>query len=171
MVLEIVWKYIEEIVRLHGLSARIVSYRYPRFTSHFWRDFQKTLVTRVNISTAYHLQMYGQSERTIRTLEDMLRACTLDWEKSWERHFPLVDFAYNTSSIEVSIRMSPYEALYGQPCRTPLCCTQMRKHCMIGPEVLEIPRILNFWRTRWRKSHSRQNIYMRTSTERTLDSQ
>ena len=74
----IVSKYIDEIVRLHGVPSSIVSDRDPRFTSHFWQAFQKALGTRVNMSTAYHPQTDGQSERTIRTLEDMLRACVLD---------------------------------------------------------------------------------------------
>ena len=83
---QIVVKYMDEIVRLHGIPSSIVSDRDPRFTSRFWKAFQKALGTRVNMSTAYHPQTYGQSERTIRTLEDMLRACVLDWGDSWERH-------------------------------------------------------------------------------------
>ena len=71
------------------------------------------------MSTSYHPQTDGQSERTIQTLEDMLRACVLDTGKSWEKHLPLVEFAYN-NSFHTSIGMSPYEALYGRPCRTPL---------------------------------------------------
>lgn len=111
---QIVRKYIDEIIRLHGVPASIVSDRDPRFTSQFWKAFQKALGTRVNKSTAYHPQMDGQSERTIQTLEDMLRACVLDWGDSWERHLPLVEFAYN-NSFHRSISMSPYEALYGRP--------------------------------------------------------
>ena len=133
---QIVRKYIDEIVRLHGVPASIVSDRDPRFTSYFWRAFQKALGTRVNMSTAYHPQTDGQSERTIQTLEDMLRACVLDWGDSWERHLPLVEFAYN-NSFHRSIGMSPYEALYGRPCRTPLCWTQVGERSMIGPEIVE----------------------------------
>ena len=78
----IVCKYIDKIVRLHGVPSSIVSDRDLRFTSHFWQAFQKALGTRVNMITAYHPQTDGQSERTIRTLEDMLRACVLDWGDS-----------------------------------------------------------------------------------------
>ena len=67
------------------------------------------------ISTAFHPQTGGQSERTIQTLEDMLRASVLDFKGSWEEHLPLVEFAYNNNYQE-SIRMAPYEALYGRPC-------------------------------------------------------
>ena len=133
---EIVRIYLDEIVRLHGVPASIVSDRDPRFTSYFWQAFQKALGTRVNMSTAYHPQTDGQSERTIQTLEDMLRACVLDWGESWERHLPLVEFAYN-NSFHTSIGMSPYEALYGRPCRTPLCWTQVGERSMLGPEIVE----------------------------------
>ncbi|XP_056843094.1 uncharacterized protein LOC130495672, partial [Raphanus sativus] len=133
---EIVKIYIDEIVRLHGVPASIVSDRDPRFTSYFWRAFQKALGTRVNMSTSYHPQTDGQSERTIQTLEDMLRACVLDWGDSWEKHLPLVEFAYN-NSFHTSIGMSPYEALYGRPCRTPLCWTQVGERSIIGPEIVE----------------------------------
>ena len=67
--------FISEIVRLHGVLVSIVSDRDLRFTSHFWRSFQETLGTELHMSSAYHLQSDGQSERTIQTLEDMLRAC------------------------------------------------------------------------------------------------
>ncbi|WZZ15176.1 hypothetical protein YC2023_108265 [Brassica napus] len=127
---------LDEIVRLHGVPASIVSDRDPRFTSYFWQAFQKALRTRVNMSTSYHPQTDGQSERTIQTLEDMLRACVLYWGESWEKHLPLVEFAYN-NSFHTSIGMSPYEALYGRPCRTPLCWTQVGERSMLGPEIVE----------------------------------
>ena len=90
------WLYIREIVRLHGVPVSIVSDRDPRFTAHFWKSFQKAMGTRLTISTAFHPQTDGQSERTIQVLEDMLRACVLDHKGSWEEHFPLVEFAYTT---------------------------------------------------------------------------
>ena len=74
--------YLRDIVRLHGVPVSIVSDRDTKFTSTFWRAFQKALGTKVHMSTAYHPQTDGQSERTIQTLEDMLRACVLDWEGS-----------------------------------------------------------------------------------------
>ena len=89
--------YIREIVRLHGVPVSIVSDRDPRFTVHFWKSFQKAMSTRLTMSTAFHPQTYGQSERTIQVLEDMMRACVLDHKGSWEKHLPLVKFAYNNS--------------------------------------------------------------------------
>ena len=112
--------YIREIVRLHGVPVSIVSDRDPRFTVHFWKSFQKVMGTRLTMSIAFHPQTDGQSERTIQVLEDMLRACVLDHKGSWEEHFPFVEFAYN-NSYQASIQMAPYEALYGRPCRSPLC--------------------------------------------------
>ena len=74
--------FISEIVRLHGVPVFIISDRDHRFTSRFWHNFQETLGTELHMSLAYHLQFDGQSERIIQTLEDMLRACCLDWKDS-----------------------------------------------------------------------------------------
>ena len=82
--------YIREIVRLHGVPVSIVSDRDPRLTTHFWKSFQKAMGTRLTMSTAFHPQTDGQSEKTIPVLEDMVRACVLDHKGSWEEHFPLV---------------------------------------------------------------------------------
>ncbi|GJR63925.1 putative reverse transcriptase domain-containing protein [Tanacetum coccineum] len=76
------------------------------------------------MSTAYHPQIDGQSERTIQTLEDMLRACVIDFGKCWDRHLPLVDFSYN-NSYHTSIKAAPFEALYGQKCRSPICWAEV----------------------------------------------
>ncbi|WRX23581.1 Integrase [Theobroma cacao] len=111
--------YIDEIVRFHGVPVSIVSDRDLRFTSRFWQKFQDALGTNLRFSTTFHPQTDGQSERTIQTLEDMLRACVIDFTRSWDRHLPLVEFTYN-NSFQSSIGMAPYEALYGRKCRTPL---------------------------------------------------
>ena len=112
--------YIDEIVSRHGIPISIVSDRDPRFTSRFWPSLQKALGTKLKFSTAFHPQTDGQSERTIQTLEDMLRACVMDFAGSWDEHLPLMEFAYN-NSYHSSIGMPPYEALYGRKCRTPIC--------------------------------------------------
>ena len=97
---------IEEIVRLHGVPVSIVSDGDPRFTTHFWKSFQKAMGTRLTMSTAFHPQIDGHTERAIQVLEDMLRACVLDHKGSWEEHLPLVEFAYN-NSYQVGIPMAP----------------------------------------------------------------
>ena len=112
--------YISEIVKLHGIPVSIVSDRDPRFTSRFWPKFQKVLGTTLQFSIAFHPQNDGQSERTIQTLEDMLRTCVLEFKDSWVKHLPLAEFAYN-NSYRASIDLAPYKALYGQKCRTPTC--------------------------------------------------
>ena len=110
---------IKEIVQLHEIPISIILDRDSRFTSRFWGKIQEALGTRLNFSTAFHLQTDGQSERVIHILEDMLRSCVIDYEGSWDRHIPLVEFVYN-NSFQSSIGMAPYEALYGRKCRTSL---------------------------------------------------
>lgn len=111
--------YIREIVRLHGIPKSIVSDRDSKFTSTFWKSIHRSLGTQLNFSTAFHPQTGGQSERTIQTLEDMLRACVLEFQGSWSKYLPLVEFAYNNSYQE-TIGMAPYEALYGRKCQSPI---------------------------------------------------
>ena len=112
--------YIREIVRLHGVPVSIVSDRDPRFTAQFYKSLQRAMGTQLRMSTAFHPQTDSLSERTIQVLEDMLRACVLDLKGSWEENLPLVEFAYN-NSYQASIQMALYEALYGRPCRSPVC--------------------------------------------------
>ncbi|GJY51718.1 putative reverse transcriptase domain-containing protein, partial [Tanacetum coccineum] len=81
---------------------------------------ENALGTNLDMSTAYHPQTNGQSERTIQTLEDMLRACAIDFGKGWVNHLPLVEFSYN-NSYHASIKAAPFEALYGRKCRSPVC--------------------------------------------------
>ena len=83
--------------KYHGCSKNIISDRDPRFTSHFWESFQEAMGTKLRFSTAHHPQTDGQSERTIQTLEDMLRSCALEFRGSWIDHLYLVEFAYNNS--------------------------------------------------------------------------
>ena len=102
---------------------------------HFWKSFQKAMGTRLTMSTTFHPQTDGQSESTIQVSEDMLRACVLYHKGSWEEHFPLVEFSYN-KSYQASIQMAPYEALYGRPCRSPLCWTEVGDSSIIGPDLI-----------------------------------
>ena len=97
-----------------------MSDRDARFISRFWPKLQKALGISLHFSTAFHPQTDGQSERTIQTLEDMLRAYILDFKESWVKYLSLAKFAYN-NSYQDSIGMAPFEALYGRKCRTPVC--------------------------------------------------
>ncbi|GJT10451.1 putative reverse transcriptase domain-containing protein [Tanacetum coccineum] len=89
--------YLNEIAARHGVPISIISDRDSRFTSRFWQSTKEALGTRLDMSTAYHPQTDGQSEHTIQTLEDMLRACVLDFGGSWDVHLLLVEFSYNNS--------------------------------------------------------------------------
>ncbi|GJU80699.1 reverse transcriptase domain-containing protein [Tanacetum coccineum] len=111
--------YLKEVVTRHGIPLSIICDRDPRFASNFWRSLQNALGTSLDMSTAYHPQTDGQSERTIQTLKDMLRACAIDFGKGWVNHLPLVEFSYN-NSYHASIKVVPFEALYGQKCRSPV---------------------------------------------------
>ena len=128
--------YIREIVRLHGVPISIISDRDPKFTSHFWEQLQRALGTKLKFSTAFHPQTDGQSERTIQTLEDMLRACMLEWKGDWDSHLALAEFAYNNSH-HASIGMAPYEALYGRPCRSPIHWGEVGERTLDSPIVLQ----------------------------------
>ncbi|KAK5839433.1 hypothetical protein PVK06_008221 [Gossypium arboreum] len=128
--------YVSQIVRLHGVPISIVSDRDPRFTSRFWKKLQDALGTKLHFSTAFHPQTDGQSERIIQILEDMLRCCILEFSGSWERYLPLIEFAYN-NSFQSSIKMAPYEALYGRKCRTPLFWTELSEGKFFGVDLVK----------------------------------
>ncbi|GJW60735.1 putative reverse transcriptase domain-containing protein [Tanacetum coccineum] len=128
--------YLKEVVTRHGIPLSIICDRDPRFASNFWRSLQNALGTSLDMSTAYHPQTDGQSERTIQTLEDMLRACAIDFGKGWVNHLPLVKFSYN-NSYHASIKAAPFEALYGRKCRSPVCWAEVGEVQLIGPEIVQ----------------------------------
>lgn len=133
---KLVQLYLKEVVMRHGVPVSIVSDRDPRFNSRFWKQFQECLGTKLKMSTAYHPQTDGQSERTIQTIEDMLRTCALDFKGSGDKHLPLVEFSYN-NSYHASIGMPPYEALYGRKCRSPVYWDEVGERKVLGPELIQ----------------------------------
>ncbi|GJR17769.1 putative reverse transcriptase domain-containing protein [Tanacetum coccineum] len=128
--------YLKEVVTKHGIPVSIICDRDPRFASNFWKSLQKALGTSLDMSTAYHPQTDGQSERTIQTLEDMLRACVIDFGNGWVKHLPLVEFSYN-NSYHASIKAAPFEALYGRKCRSPVCWAEVGQVQLTGPELVQ----------------------------------
>ena len=151
--------YVDEIVRLHGIPKSIISDRDPRYTSDFWKSVQHALGTKLKFSTAYHPQTDGQTERTIQTLEDMLRACAIELPGSWDRHLSLAEFAYN-NSYHASIQMAPYEALYGRKCRSPICWTELNERIVIGPDIVDqTTKKIKMIRQNLLTAHSRQKSY------------
>ncbi|GJY01959.1 putative reverse transcriptase domain-containing protein [Tanacetum coccineum] len=151
--------YMKEVVTRHGIPVSIICDRDGRFTLNFWRAFQKALGTRLDMSTAYHPQTNGQSDRTIQTLEDMLHACVIDFRKGWERHLPLIEFSYN-NSYHASIKAAPFEALYGRKCRSPVCWAEVGDAQLTGPELIhETPEKIVQIKQRIQAAHDRQKSY------------
>jgi hypothetical protein len=151
--------YVQNIVRLHGVPSAIVSDRDSHFTSRFWQSLQKEMGTELKFSTAFHPQTDGQSKRTNQVLEDMLRACVLDFKGSWIQYLPLIEFAYN-NSYQATIGMPPYEALYGRRCQSPLYWNDIGERQLLGPEMLQDTRDkVILIRQRMAAAQSRQKSY------------
>nr|GFB57130.1 reverse transcriptase domain-containing protein [Tanacetum cinerariifolium] len=125
----------------------------------FWVSLQKALGTQLDLSTAYHPETDGQSERTIQTLEDMLWACVIDFGSSWDKHLPLVEFSYN-NSYHASINAALFEALYGQKCRSPICWSEVGESQLTGPELVrETTEKIVQIKNRMLTARSRQKSY------------
>ncbi|GJS93001.1 putative reverse transcriptase domain-containing protein [Tanacetum coccineum] len=157
-------QYLKEVVSKHRVPVLIISDRDGKFTSHFWKSLNKALGTRLDMSTAYHPETDGQSERTIQTLEDMLRTCVLDFGKCWDKHLPLVEFLYN-NSYHTSIKAAPFEALYGRKCRSPICWAEFGDSQLTGPEIIyETTEKIVQIKSRIQATRDRQKSYADTAT-------
>ncbi|GJW02845.1 putative reverse transcriptase domain-containing protein [Tanacetum coccineum] len=151
--------YLKEIVCRHGVPMSIISDRDPHFASRFWRSLQRSLGTNLDMSTAYHPKTDGQSERTIQTLKDMLRACVNDFGSGWDKHLPLAEFSYN-NSYHASIKAAPFKALYGRKCRSPVCWSKARDAQLTGPEMIrETTEMIMQIKNRLLAARSRQKSY------------
>nr|GEV86087.1 putative reverse transcriptase domain-containing protein [Tanacetum cinerariifolium] len=151
--------YIDKIVTRHGIPTSIIFYRDGCFMSRFWQTMQKVLGTRLDMSTAYHPQTHGKSERTIQTLKDKLRACVIDFGGSWNIHLPLAEFSYN-NIYHSSIRYTPFEALYGRKCRSPVLWAEIRDSRLIGPKLVqETTNKVIVIRDRLKAARDRQKSY------------
>jgi hypothetical protein len=128
--------YIARILSLHGVPKTIVSDRGPQFVSKFWEELHKSLGTKLLHSSAYHPQTSGQTERVNQILEDMLRACVLEFPQKWDDCLPLAEFSYNNSYQE-SIKMAPFEASYGRRCRTPLNWSEPGERNFFRPDMVK----------------------------------
>jgi hypothetical protein len=124
--------YIEHILRLHGVPRSIVSDRGYQFTAQFWKSLHGSLGTSLDYSSAFHPQTDGQTERVNQVLEDLLRACVLTYNTDWEKSLPYAEFSY-TNNYQASLKMAPFEALYGRKCRTPLMWSE------VGREPSSVP--------------------------------
>nr|GEZ68969.1 putative reverse transcriptase domain-containing protein [Tanacetum cinerariifolium] len=149
----------KEVFTRHGIPVLIISDHDPRFASNFWRSLQNALGTRLDMSTVYHLETDSQSERTIQTLEDMLRTCAIDVGKGWVNHLPLVEFLYD-NSYHASIKAAPFEVLFGRKCRSPVCWTEVGEAQVLGPYLIQetIEKIVQI-KQRMQAAHDRQKSY------------
>ena len=144
---------------MHGVLVSIVSDKDPRFTTRFWKSLQDALGTKLDLNTAFHPQSDGQTEKTIQTLENMLRACAMDMKGNWHDHLPLIEFAYN-NNYHSSIHMAPYEALYGRKCRSPICWEEVGERKLLGPELVQMTtKKIKLIRERLKAAQSRQKSY------------
>ncbi|GJW45337.1 putative reverse transcriptase domain-containing protein [Tanacetum coccineum] len=130
-----IWVIVDRLTK----SAHFLPMRETNSIEKLTRLYMKEIVarhgTQLNLSTAYHPQTDGQSERTIQTLEDMLRACMIDFRNGWDRHLPLVEFLYN-NSYHTSIKVAPFKALYDRKCRSPVCWAEVGEAQLTGPEII-----------------------------------
>ena len=151
--------YVAQIVRYHGIPKSIISDRDGRFTSKFWKSVHQAMGTKLTFSTAFHPQTDGQSERTIQTLEDMLRACVMDFKGTWDKKLPLIEFSYN-NSFQASIGMAPYEALYGRRCRSPVHWYETREKELVSTDFIQKTiEAVKIIRQRMETAFSRQKSY------------
>lgn len=128
--------FMKEIFRLHGIPKVVISDRDAKFTGNFWKTLFKGLDTKLNFSTAFHPQIDGQTERVNQILEDMLRMYVMNQPKKWEEYLHLVEFAYN-NNYQTSLKLSPFEILYGRKCNTPISWSNPVDRIMLGPELLK----------------------------------
>jgi transposase InsO family protein len=128
--------YMSRIVCLHEVPKKIVSDRGTQFTSKFWERLHETLDTQLCFSSAYHPRTDGQTKRVNQILEDMIRACALQYGRSWDKSLPYAEFSYNNSYQE-SLKMSSFEMLYGRRCRTLLFWTEAGERKVFRPNILQ----------------------------------
>jgi hypothetical protein len=124
------------VLCLHGVPKTIISDRGSQFVARFWEQLHASLGTHQIHISAYHQQTNGQTERVNQILEDMLRACVMEYLGSWDKNLQWVEFSYNNSYRE-SLKMAPFEVLYGRKCRTPLNWIEPGEKTIFGPDIVD----------------------------------
>jgi transposase InsO family protein len=151
--------YIEHILRLHRVPRSIVSDRGSQFTAQFCKSLHGSLGTSLDYSSAFHPHTNGQTERVNQVLEDLLRACVLTYNTDWEKSLPYVEFSYK-NSYQASLKMAPFEALYGRKCRTPLMWSEVGERTFFGPAtIVEAEENVAKVRENLKIAQSRQKSY------------
>jgi hypothetical protein len=127
--------YVARVLCLHGVPKTIISDRGSQFVARFWEQLHASLGTHLIHSSSYHPQTDGQTKRVNQILEDMLRACVMEYPGSWDKNLPWAEFSYNNSYQE-SLKMTPFQALYGRPCRTPLNWIEPGEKAIFGLDIV-----------------------------------
>jgi transposase InsO family protein len=127
--------YVARVLCLHVVPKTTVSNRGSQFVAHFWEQLHASLRTRLIHSSAYHPQTDGHTERVNQILEDMLSACVMEYPGSWDKNLPWAEFS-NNHSYQESLKMAPFEALYGQQCHTPLNWIEPGEKAIFGPDIV-----------------------------------
>jgi hypothetical protein len=128
--------YVKEVVRLHVVSKKIFLDRDPKFTSIFWKGSFKGFGTNLNLSTTYHPKSDGKTQRNNMIIEGMLRMYVMDQPSKWEYYIHLFEFSYN-NGYDNSLKMSPFEDLYGRKCNTPMNWDNLADRAVVGPDLLK----------------------------------
>jgi hypothetical protein len=128
--------YIARVLYLHGVLKTIIFDRGSQFVARFWEQQHSSLETHLIHILVYHPQTDDQTERVNQILEDMLRACAMEYQGSWDKNLPWAEFSYN-NSYQGSLKMVPFEILYGWRCRTPLNWIEPREKVIFGPDIIE----------------------------------
>jgi hypothetical protein len=153
--------YITRVLCLHGVLKTIIFDRGSQFVAHFWDQLHASLRTHLIHSSAYHPQTFGQTERVNQILEYMMRACVMEYQGSWDKNLPWAEFSYN-NSYQKSLKMVPFEVLYGRQCRTPLNWIEPGEKVIFEPDIIEEAEAIvhhiqeNLKATRPRKLESRE---------------
>jgi hypothetical protein len=157
--IDIAQVFMKEVFRLHGMPKEIVSDRDTKFTSNFWKSVMVGLETKLLFSTAYHPQTNRQTERVNQILEDMLRMHVMHQPRKWEDYLPLVEFSYN-NGYQTSLKMSPFEVLYGRLCNTPISWSNPVNRISFGPDMLkEMEQQVTQIKQNLKVAHNRQKSY------------
>ncbi|WVZ84336.1 hypothetical protein U9M48_031377, partial [Paspalum notatum var. saurae] len=157
-----IWVVVDRLTKVAHFIPVNTTYsgaRGSQFTSRFWEQLHDSLDSKLRFSTAYHPQTDGQTERTNQILEDMLRACAIQYETSWDKSLPYAEFSYN-NSYQASLKKSPFEALYGRRCRTPIFWNQTGDKQVFGPDLIrDAEQQIKMVRENLRVAQSRQKSY------------
>jgi hypothetical protein len=141
------------------MPKKIIFDQGSMFTGRFWTSFQEALGTQLNFSTVYHPETDEKTERTKQNLEDMLCMYVMDQQKRWEEFLPLVEFTYN-NNYQSTIKIAPFEFLYGRPCRMPLSWDHLEDRVLVGPEAIqEMEEKIQTIRQRIKEAQHRQKSY------------